>query len=50
MNTQARNHIELSMFTIMLLALLGVCSLHDPHGFINRLSLFPDRLDSLCTW
>ncbi|OIB02324.1 hypothetical protein AK95_05295 [Paenibacillus sp. LC231] len=47
MNTQARNHIELSMFTIMLLALLGVPRViaHDlqwvdPHGFINRLLVF----------
>ncbi|MBX4151923.1 MULTISPECIES: hypothetical protein [Paenibacillus] len=47
MNTQARNHIGLSMFTIMLLALLGVPRViaHDlqwvdPHGFINRLLVF----------
>lgn len=47
MNTQARNHVGLSMFTIMLLALLGVPRViaHDlqwvdPHGFINRLLVF----------
>ena len=50
MNTQARNHIELSMFTIMLLALLGVPRViaHDlqwvdPHGFINRSLVFIPR-------
>ncbi|MDL1160096.1 hypothetical protein P4H67_13455 [Paenibacillus lautus] len=47
MNTPARNHIGLSMFTIILLALLGVPRViaHDlqwvdPHGFINPLLVF----------